>query len=50
MKGRKKEGKDPVFNPKNVEIEGLTFWEERSKEVERKSSREKVIVDDNLKL
>lgn len=34
---QKKEGKDPVFNPKNVGIEGLTFWEERSKEVERKS-------------
>ncbi len=33
---QKKEGKDPVFNPKNVGIEGLTFWEERSKEVERK--------------
>ncbi len=31
MKRRKKEGKDPVFDPKNVGIEGLTFWEERSK-------------------
>lgn len=47
---RRKRRKDPVFDPKNVGIEGLTFWEERSKEVERKSSREKVIVDDNLKL
>ena len=26
---QKKEGKDPVFDPKNVGIEGLTFWEER---------------------
>lgn len=49
MKRRKKKERS-VFNPKNVGIEGLTFWEERSKEVERKSSREKVIVDDNLKL
>ncbi len=40
---QKKEGKDTVFNPKNVGIEGLTFWAERSKEVERKSSREKLL-------
>ncbi len=33
---QKKEGKDPVFDPKNIGIEGLTFWEERSKEIERK--------------
>lgn len=40
---QKKEGKDPVFNPKNVEIEGLTFWEERSKEVERKVLEKKLL-------
>lgn len=42
MKGRKRR-KDPVFNPKNVEIEGLTFWEERSKEVERKVLEKKLL-------
>lgn len=39
-----------MFDPKNVGIEGLTFWEERSKEVERKNSKEKVSVDNGLKL
>ena len=47
---QKKEGKDPVFDPKNVGIEGLTFWEERSKEVQRKNVKEQEVVDDSLKL
>lgn len=34
---QKKEGKIQYLILKNVGIEGLTFWEERSKEVERKS-------------
>jgi len=46
---QKKEGKDPVFDPKKVGIEGLTIWEERSKEVEKKSSKEKVSADDSVK-
>ena len=29
MKTQKKEGKDPVFNPKNIGIEGLTFGKKR---------------------
>ena len=36
-----KKGEDPVFDPKNVGIEGLTFWEERSKEVQRKMLKNK---------
>ena len=38
---RRKRRKDPVFDPKNVGIEGLTFWEERSKEVARKTQKNK---------
>ena len=38
---RRKRRKDPVFDPKNVGIEGLTFWEERSKEVQRKMLKNK---------
>ncbi|MDA2164576.1 alanine/glycine:cation symporter family protein [Bacillus cereus] len=47
---QKKEGKDPVFDPKNVGIEELVFWEERSKEIERKNYKEQSVVDDSLKL
>lgn len=47
---RRKRRKDPVFDPKNVGIEGLTFWEERSKEVQRKNVKEQEVVDDSLKL
>lgn len=39
-----------MFDPKNVGIEGLTFWEERSKEIERKNYKEQSVVDDSLKL
>ena len=39
-----------MFDPKNVGIEGLAFWEERSKEVERTNSKEQSVVDDSLKL
>ncbi|MGF2716976.1 alanine:cation symporter family protein, partial [Bacillus cereus] len=47
---QKRAGKDPVFDPKNDGIEGLTIWEERSKEIERRNSKEKVSVDDSVKL
>ncbi|MBU8880666.1 alanine:cation symporter family protein [Bacillus sp. FJAT-29790] len=38
---QKKAGKDPVFNPIKVGISGADFWEEKCKEMERKSSKEK---------
>lgn len=47
---RRKRREESVFDPKNVGIEGLTFWEERSKEVARKNSKEQAVVDDSLKL
>ncbi len=50
MKRRKKKGKIQYLILKNVGIEGLTFWEERSKEVARKNSKEQAVVDDSLKL
>ncbi|MFJ8526698.1 alanine/glycine:cation symporter family protein [Bacillus sp. NPDC094106] len=46
---QKKEGKDPVFNPKKVGIEGVEFWEERCKEVEAKTSKKSVPIDESIK-
>ncbi|MEH7457205.1 alanine/glycine:cation symporter family protein [Bacillus sp. JJ1127] len=46
---QKKEGKDPVFNPKKVGIEGVEFWEERCKEVKDKTSKKSVPIDESIK-
>ncbi|PEI86188.1 sodium:alanine symporter [Bacillus pseudomycoides] len=46
---QKKEGKDPIFDPKKVGIEGVVFWEEKCKEGKNEISRRKVPVDDSVK-
>ncbi|PEF72816.1 sodium:alanine symporter [Bacillus pseudomycoides] len=47
---QKKEGKDPIFDPKKVGLEGVVFWEEKCKEGENEISIRKVPVDDSVKL
>ncbi|PGE94190.1 sodium:alanine symporter [Bacillus pseudomycoides] len=47
---QKKEGKDPIFAPKKVGLEGVVFWKEKCKEGENEISRRKVPVDDSVKL
>ncbi|MBJ8030802.1 sodium:alanine symporter family protein [Bacillus cereus group sp. N21] len=47
---QKKEGKDPIFDPKKVGLEGVVFREEKCKEGENEISRRKVPVDDSVKL
>ncbi|PDY46961.1 sodium:alanine symporter [Bacillus pseudomycoides] len=46
---QKKEGKDPIFDPKKVGIEDVVFWEEKCKEGKNEISRRKVPVDDSVK-
>ncbi|PEE36904.1 alanine/glycine:cation symporter family protein [Bacillus pseudomycoides] len=46
---QEKEGKDPIFDPKKVGIEGVVFWEEKCKEGKNEISRRKVPVDDSVK-
>lgn len=46
---QKKEGKDPVFDPKRVGIEGAAFWEERYNELEEKVSNSPIPIDKGIK-
>ncbi|WP_369903538.1 alanine/glycine:cation symporter family protein [Bacillus manliponensis] len=46
---QRKEGRDPVFNPKQAGIEGVEFWEEIYTQEERSAQRS-VSTDNNLKL
>ncbi|WP_243522451.1 sodium:alanine symporter family protein [Bacillus pseudomycoides] len=46
---QKKEGKDPVFDPRKAGFEGIEFWEEKCKEIERNSAKEKVTINQSVK-
>jgi AGCS family alanine or glycine:cation symporter len=39
---QRKAGKDPIFDPSKVEIDGADFWEEKYREIESGASKDKV--------
>ncbi|MFP3886861.1 alanine/glycine:cation symporter family protein [Priestia filamentosa] len=39
---QRKAGKDPIFDPSKVEIDGADFWEEKYREIESEASKDKV--------
>jgi alanine or glycine:cation symporter, AGCS family len=42
---QRKAGKDPIFDPSKVEIDGADFWEEKYREIESEASKDKVSTD-----